>query len=70
MKIMRCDSAISQWPAPARLRRMGPELSCKRSCRNLSLPNLSLQGELSMWTKPEFTEMRFGFEVTMYIYNR
>jgi pyrroloquinoline quinone biosynthesis protein A len=25
---------------------------------------------LAMWTKPEFTEMRFGFEVTMYIYNR
>ncbi|HTO43705.1 MAG TPA: pyrroloquinoline quinone precursor peptide PqqA [Burkholderiales bacterium] len=23
-----------------------------------------------MWNKPEFTEMRFGFEVTMYIYNR
>ena len=23
-----------------------------------------------MWTKPEFTEMRFGFEVTMYIDNR
>ncbi|HEY7759330.1 MAG TPA: pyrroloquinoline quinone precursor peptide PqqA [Burkholderiales bacterium] len=23
-----------------------------------------------MWTKPEFTDMRFGFEVTMYIYNR
>ncbi|HUU73431.1 MAG TPA: pyrroloquinoline quinone precursor peptide PqqA [Burkholderiales bacterium] len=23
-----------------------------------------------MWTKPEFTEMRFGFEVTMYIANR
>jgi coenzyme PQQ precursor peptide PqqA len=23
-----------------------------------------------MWKKPEFTEMRFGFEVTMYIYNR
>ena len=27
-------------------------------------------GEKIMWTKPEFTEMRFGFEVTMYIYNR
>jgi coenzyme PQQ precursor peptide PqqA len=26
--------------------------------------------EMTMWTKPEFTEMRFGFEVTMYIYNR
>jgi len=24
----------------------------------------------TMWNKPEFTEMRFGFEVTMYIYNR
>ncbi|MEK6211192.1 MAG: pyrroloquinoline quinone precursor peptide PqqA [Pseudomonadota bacterium] len=23
-----------------------------------------------MWTKPEYTEMRFGFEVTMYIFNR
>jgi len=26
--------------------------------------------EKTMWTKPEFTEMRFGFEVTMYIANR
>ncbi|HEV8262105.1 MAG TPA: pyrroloquinoline quinone precursor peptide PqqA [Burkholderiales bacterium] len=23
-----------------------------------------------MWTKPEYTEMRFGFEVTMYVFNR
>ncbi|HXM82667.1 MAG: pyrroloquinoline quinone precursor peptide PqqA [Betaproteobacteria bacterium] len=23
-----------------------------------------------MWIKPEYTEMRFGFEVTMYIANR
>ncbi|AUI70478.1 MULTISPECIES: pyrroloquinoline quinone precursor peptide PqqA [Beggiatoa] len=23
-----------------------------------------------MWTKPAYTEMRFGFEVTMYIANR
>ena len=22
------------------------------------------------WTKPDFTEMRFGFEITMYIQNR
>jgi len=26
--------------------------------------------ELTMWNKPEYTEMRFGFEVTMYIANR
>jgi coenzyme PQQ precursor peptide PqqA len=33
------------------------------------LSNLSFL-EMTMWTKPEFTEMRFGFEVTMYIANR
>jgi coenzyme PQQ precursor peptide PqqA len=27
-------------------------------------------GERHMWTKPEYTEMRFGFEVTMYIASR
>ncbi len=27
-------------------------------------------GVMVMWTKPEYTEMRFGFEVTMYIANR
>jgi coenzyme PQQ precursor peptide PqqA len=25
---------------------------------------------ITMWTKPTYTEMRFGFEVTMYIANR
>jgi pyrroloquinoline quinone biosynthesis protein A len=24
----------------------------------------------TMWTKPEATEMRYGFEVTMYVMNR
>ncbi|NCV50397.1 MAG: pyrroloquinoline quinone precursor peptide PqqA [Rhodobacterales bacterium] len=23
-----------------------------------------------MWSKPEYTELRFGFEVTMYIANK
>jgi len=26
--------------------------------------------EMIMWTKPTATEMRFGFEVTMYVCNR
>ncbi|ASF49107.1 pyrroloquinoline quinone precursor peptide PqqA [Methylophaga nitratireducenticrescens] len=26
--------------------------------------------DLIMWTKPEYSDMRFGFEVTMYICNR
>lgn len=25
---------------------------------------------ITMWTKPAATEMRFGFEVTMYVCNR
>tara|TARA_R110002073_G_scaffold69728_8_gene172829 strand:+ start:8260 stop:8445 length:186 start_codon:yes stop_codon:yes gene_type:complete len=29
-----------------------------------------LTGEIDMWTKPEYSDMRFGFEVTMYICNR
>jgi pyrroloquinoline quinone biosynthesis protein A len=28
------------------------------------------QEDLPMWTTPAYTEMRFGFEVTMYICNR
>jgi len=24
----------------------------------------------TMWTKPDYNDMRFGFEVTMYINNR
>ncbi|PHS32626.1 MAG: pyrroloquinoline quinone precursor peptide PqqA [Methylophaga sp.] len=26
--------------------------------------------EFIMWTTPEYSDMRFGFEVTMYICNR
>ena len=29
-----------------------------------------LKKETLMWTKPQYTEMRLGFEVTLYISNR
>lgn len=29
-----------------------------------------LTKEIIMWVKPEATEMRYGFEITMYIANR
>jgi pyrroloquinoline quinone biosynthesis protein A len=33
--------------------------------------SLQLERSFTMkWSKPEFSEMRFGFEVTMYIANR
>jgi pyrroloquinoline quinone biosynthesis protein A len=41
-----------------------------RSERRCSAHHHHRLRSLTMWTKPEFTEMRFGFEVTMYIYNR
>jgi len=31
---------------------------------------LKLNRRINMWTKPAATEMRFGFEVTMYVCNR
>jgi pyrroloquinoline quinone biosynthesis protein A len=35
----------------------------------VSLQNL-MKGDIIMWTTPSATEMRFGFEVTMYICNK
>jgi len=28
------------------------------------------KGNITMWTTPSATEMRFGFEVTMYVMNK
>ncbi|SHI17268.1 coenzyme PQQ precursor peptide PqqA [Pollutimonas bauzanensis] len=30
----------------------------------------SFQGDTMKWSKPEFSDLRFGFEITMYIANR
>jgi coenzyme PQQ precursor peptide PqqA len=32
--------------------------------------NLNKKGRNIMWTTPAATEMRFGFEVTMYVMNK
>ncbi len=34
-------------------------------CCTHKLPEITMQ-----WTKPEYTDLRFGFEITMYIANR
>jgi len=31
---------------------------------------LDITKEINMWTKPEAVEMRYGFEITMYVMNR
>lgn len=37
-------------------------------CRANPLP--LIKGERTMWTKPEFIDLRIGFEVTLYFANR
>lgn len=37
----------------------------------VNVSSIAVLGKVNlMWTKPEATEMRFGFEVTMYVCNR
>ena len=44
---------------------------CSRLCEMLlGASKNQLLRRIIMWTKPEATEMRFGFEVTMYVCNR
>jgi coenzyme PQQ precursor peptide PqqA len=54
-KIISPDRVIHPWAFRRRLRRITSG-EPKRSTK--------------VWTKPEYTEMRFGFEVTMYIATR
>jgi len=41
-----------------------------RSSNHCSNETSTVLKEIIMWTKPAATEMRFGFEVTMYVCNR
>jgi coenzyme PQQ precursor peptide PqqA len=41
-------------------------MQCKQEHKLIS----STSEEYIMWTKPNFEEMRLGFEVTLYISNR
>ncbi|WP_418885859.1 pyrroloquinoline quinone precursor peptide PqqA [Enterovibrio paralichthyis] len=50
---------LVDWEPPLRL-----------SCGVKVCPEVSIQGANFMWKKPSYTEMRLGFEVTLYISNR
>ena len=41
-----------------------------RASRQMKLARILTKGEKTMWTAPAATEMRFGFEVTMYVMNK
>ena len=38
--------------------------------RSLCKVQFTIFQEIDMWTRPAATEMRFGFEVTMYVMNK
>ena len=56
---MKTDSALNQW---ARIMHTY-EQDISSVLTNNTLENI-------MWTTPAATEMRFGFEVTMYVMNK
>ena len=63
------------WPAAIPLHRcrrdnLGPVGFVSLRCSIAALRQLYHFWRKTMWSKPEFTELRFGFEVTMYIANR
>ncbi|MDF3036329.1 MAG: PqqA family [Paucimonas sp.] len=41
-----------------------PKSACNRSSQKTT------EETVMQWTKPSFTDLRFGFEITMYIANR
>ncbi|PLC51639.1 pyrroloquinoline quinone precursor peptide PqqA [Pollutimonas subterranea] len=40
------------------------------SFRSLEKSHVVSPGDAMKWSKPEFSDLRFGFEITMYIANR
>jgi coenzyme PQQ precursor peptide PqqA len=44
-------------------------LAIARPARLLSPTNIHEETHMN-WTKPEFIDWRFGFEITLYIFNR
>lgn len=79
MKIMRLHSTIPRWrnaPAPDRLRAYR-QMRCQyvkdALLQGILEPRLAeetLRRNRMKWEKPAASDMRFGFEITMYIANR
>jgi coenzyme PQQ precursor peptide PqqA len=73
MKIMSVNCRISRRPW-----RTGPTTIQSHLASTVRIAGLkrkiassqTLKESTMAWTKPEFTDLRFGFEVTMYIANR
>ena len=70
---MPSASVQSLMPGPSMQRkRIGTGLAQERASARQSRPDLipTLKETLMQWTQPAFEDLRFGFEITMYISNR
>jgi coenzyme PQQ precursor peptide PqqA len=74
MKIMRVNCRISQRAGRTDRPTMHSDLSSSAVTADFKVYatdfNLEIKETTMSWTTPAFTDMRFGFEVTMYIANR
>jgi pyrroloquinoline quinone biosynthesis protein A len=62
---LKCTKPLAKksWFYALRRDHKSAECKHKQSC-------LTLIKDFTMWTSPAATEMRFGFEVTMYVMNK
>jgi coenzyme PQQ precursor peptide PqqA len=67
---LRCHMRRLGFNRNADCRPVAAQRSASRENRENEFQQPINREETAMWTKPEYTEMRFGFEVTMYIANR
>ena len=79
MKIMRFHSTIPRWrKAPVldrlqsyrRMRRQYVKDALQQNSLEPRLAEETLRRNRMKWEKPAASDMRFGFEITMYIANR
>lgn len=66
MIIMSRSQAFFLWPIAATFTTMRAEGGNQAFCFNVNVNRRSLM----QWSKPDFSDMRFGFEVTMYVHTR
>lgn len=44
--------------------------ACRLARHDCQFMNRQITGDLAMWTKPKYENVRLGFEITMYFSNR
>jgi pyrroloquinoline quinone biosynthesis protein A len=65
------DTPFPDYPAPSAPLTSGTDIAnFSLTARRAITTHPTIKETTMAWTKPEFTDWRFGFEITMYIANR